>query len=68
LLDTGNIGGNKAIMFSPTSLSSFVRKMKNGKRSSFFKALNTLYQYGPILVRLPESSCRHERIPTALSA
>jgi len=66
LLDTGNVGGNEAIMFSPTSLSSFVGKMKNGKRSSFFKALNTLYQYGPILVRLPESSLRHGCVPTAL--
>ncbi len=68
LLDTGNIGGNKAIMFSPTSLSSFIRKMKIGKRSSFFKALNTLYQYGPILVRLPESTQRRNHGATAVSA
>ena len=56
LLDAGNVGDKKAIMFSPTSLSSFVSKMKNGKRALFFKALDTLYQYGPILVRLPESA------------
>lgn len=53
LLDTGNVGNDKAIMFSPTSLSSFVGKMKNGHRDIFFGALRTLYSYGPILVSMP---------------
>lgn len=56
LLDSGIVGESNAIMFSPTRLPSFVGKMKNGQRSSFFRALDTLYQYGPILVRLPESA------------
>ena len=62
LLDNGIVGDSNAIMFSPTKLPSFVGKMKNGQRSSFFRALDTLYQYGPILVRLPESAerCGHE--------
>lgn len=53
LLDAGDVGDDKAIMFSPTSLSSFVGKMKNGHRDKFFGALRTLYSYGPILVSMP---------------
>lgn len=68
LLDAGNVGDKKAIMFSPTSLSSFIGKMKNGKGSLFFKALDTLFQYGPILVRLPESARQRGAEVTALSA
>ena len=68
LLDTGDVGGEEAIMFSPTSLKSFVGKMKNEKRTSFFKALDTLYQYGPILVRMPESFRQYDCAQTALPA
>jgi response regulator RpfG family c-di-GMP phosphodiesterase len=68
LLDTGEIDGNKAVMFSPTSLRSFVGKMKADKRTSFFKALDTLYQYGPILVRMPEPMRQYNMAQTALSA
>lgn len=53
LLDAGEVGDDKTIMFSPTSLSSFVGKMKNGHRETFFGALRTLYSYGPILVSMP---------------
>jgi response regulator RpfG family c-di-GMP phosphodiesterase len=53
LLDAGGVGDDKAIMFSPTSLSSFVGKLKNGHRDTFFGALRTLYSYGPILVSMP---------------
>lgn len=55
LLDNGDVAEETAVMFSPTSLPSFFRKMKADRRPSFFKALRTLYQYGPILVRPPES-------------
>ncbi len=68
LLETGDIDGDTAVMFSPTSLMSFVRKMKAGKRKSFFHALNTLYQYGPILVRLPETCLSYSRHALALTA
>lgn len=68
LLDDGNVAGDSAVMFSPTSLPSFIRKMKSDKRSSFFKALHTLYQYGPILVRPPESALHCNNGLTALSA
>ena len=68
LLETGDVDGDTAVMFSPTSLMSFVRKMKVGKRKSFFRALNTLYQYGPILVRLPEACLSYGRHALALTA
>lgn len=68
LLDTGEVDGNKAVMFSPTSLSSFVGKMKTDTRTSFFKALDTLYQYGPILVRMPRSMRQSDSEQMALSA
>lgn len=68
LLNTDEIAANDAIMFSPTSLASFISKMKAEKRSSFFRALDTLFQYGPILVRTPESWRRREYGPFALSA
>jgi len=54
MLDSGEIDGGKAVMFTPTALTSFVDKMRNGGRRSFFKALRTLYQFGPILVRTPD--------------
>lgn len=55
MLDSGAIDGGEAVMFSPTVLTSFVQKMHNGGRRSFFKALRTLYQFGPILVQTPDS-------------
>jgi len=53
MLDKGDIDGGDAVMFTPTSLSSFVEKMRNGHRDVFFKAVHTLYEYGPILVSMP---------------
>lgn len=58
LLDNGTVAEDSTVMFSPTSLSSFMRKMKSDSRHSFFKALHTLYQYGPILVRPSDSALR----------
>lgn len=68
LLDNGTIAEDSVVMFAPTSLSSFVRKMKSEQRPSFFKALHTLYQYGPILVRPPVSALNYSGALTALSA
>lgn len=68
LLDNGNLAGDSAVMFSPTSLPSFIRKMRSDKRGAFFKALRTLYQYGPILVRPPDSALHCNSGLTALSA
>lgn len=68
LLDTGDVDGDKAVMFSPTSLTSFVRKMRGARRKSFFKALDTLSQYGPILVRTPRAFLQVGHDNMALSA
>lgn len=67
LLDNGTLADDSAVMFSPTSLSSFMRKMKLDKRPTFFKALRTLYQYGPILVRSSVAAMRRDDGVTALS-
>ncbi len=53
LIDNGDVGDDKAVMFTPTSLSSFVEKMRKGHRDVFLKAVRTLYEYGPILVSMP---------------
>ena len=53
LIDSGDVGDEKAVMFTPTSLTSFIDKMRNGHREIFLKAVRTLYEYGPILVSMP---------------
>jgi DNA-binding response OmpR family regulator len=68
LLDEGGIDGGDAVMFSPTSLVSFVRKMQFTNRARFFKALLTLYQFGPILVRAPRSVLCQDRYDLTESA
>lgn len=68
LLDTGEIDGGDAVMFSPTGLPSFVEKMRCGKREAFFKALNTLFQFGPILVRMPSEILAQDASELAISA
>ena len=62
ILDNGDVDEHKSVMFSPTSLTCFVRKLAINKRRSFFRALDTLYQYGPILVRVPSTfvGLRHQ--------
>ena len=68
LLANGAVADDAAVMFSPTSLASFIRKMAGEQRPSFFKALHTLYQYGPILVRPPDSALSYSGGLAALSA
>ncbi|MDJ0749204.1 MAG: hypothetical protein QNJ11_06950 [Woeseiaceae bacterium] len=53
MINDGDVGDDKAVMFTPTSLTSFVDKMRNGQREVFLKAVRTLYEYGPILVSMP---------------
>lgn len=60
-LDDGHVDGGDAVMFSPTSLVSFARKMQLANRTRFFNALQTLYQFGPILVRAPQAMLRQDR-------
>lgn len=68
LLDSGEVDGGGAIMFSPTGLASFIRKMQHDNRSRFFKAVHTLYQFGPILVRTPHMMLRNRNRRQSLSA
>ena len=68
MLDNGDVDEHKSVMFSPTSLTCFVRKLAINKRSSFFRALDTLYQYGPILVRVPSAFVGFSHQDMAMSA
>lgn len=68
LLDNGDLDEHRSVMFSPTSLTSFVRKLSVNKRKSFFRALDTLYQYGPILVRMPSAFAGFDQSGMAMTA
>lgn len=68
LLESGEIDGGNAVMFSPTGLAAFIGKMESKRRQMFFKALHTLYQFGPILVRTPSVVLRQDRREMAVSA
>lgn len=67
-LDGGDIDGGKAVMFSPTSLASFVRKLQPKVRASFLHALRTLYEYGPILVNIPLQELQRDDREYAIQA
>ena len=67
-LDEGHVDGGKAVMFSSTPLDSFTQKLRSDNRFRFFKALKTLYQYGPILVRTPAWTLRSNSRIFAMSA
>ena len=45
----------KSTMFTPTELTSFIKKMRQHSRGHFLRALSIIYGFGPILVRLPGS-------------
>lgn len=68
ILDNGEIDEHNSVMFSPTSLTCFVRKLGVSKRKTFFQALDTLYQYGPILVRMPTAYLGFDHRKMAMSA
>ena len=40
-------------MFAPTSLGSFIGKMRQHSRKRFLRALSVMCELGPVLVRLP---------------
>lgn len=68
MLDAGVIDGGKAVMFMPTPLNSFVGEMHQSGRECFFKALRTLFLYGPILVRTPEDVLLQEAVESVVPA
>lgn len=53
LLDRGAIDCDTSIMFSPTSLPSFLGKMHELSREKFLRTVTIVSGIGPILVRLP---------------
>ena len=59
---------NKPTMFTPTPFAEFMIGLLQEKRGRFVRALNTLYEFGPILVRPPWSAVPSVTEHTALSA
>ena len=53
VLDSAALHVGDAIMFEPTSLPSFLNKMRQHSQSTFLNALSKLSCIGPILVRMP---------------
>lgn len=53
ILDRGDIDCDTSIMFSPTSLTSFLGKMRELSREKFLRTVTIVSGIGPILVRLP---------------
>lgn len=55
-------------VFAPTSLSCFVRKMRQHSRRRFLRALEVMSDLGPILVSVPNALARQNEEEAALSA
>ena len=54
MLEAGELDDGEATMFKARTLDTFLQKLVGGRRQNFLEALLTLYQYGPILARLPD--------------
>ncbi len=55
VLDHAGVSDSRSVMFEPTELSCFLKKMQEHRRGRFKRALSVMYELGPILVRLPRS-------------
>lgn len=53
-LQAGEVDDGKAIMFWPTRLESFCKKLEPRNQNHLLKSLRTLYEFGPILLKTPE--------------
>ncbi len=53
LIASGELDEGRTTMFSARPLESFIAKLAPRGRNGFLRALATLYQYGPLLARLP---------------
>ncbi len=72
-LERDGILDTYSTMFAPTDLGCFLSKMSQHRQRRFMRALNVMYQLGPILVRTPRLStplCRPviARQPLAMTA
>ena len=55
LLEDAGVADGRCIMFEPAELSCFLKKMHEHRKARFKRALNVMYELGPVLVRLPRS-------------
>jgi CheY-like chemotaxis protein len=53
LLEAGTLDCRGSVMFAPTNLPSFLKKMRQISRSRFLRALSIIWGIGPVLVSLP---------------
>lgn len=68
LLDSGELDGGAATMFSARPLQFIFQKLAGNGCRAFLRALATLYQYGPILARQPDNFLHCGDDETQLSA
>jgi len=59
-LQAGEVDDGEAIMFWPTRLESFCKKLEPQNQNHLLKALRTLYEFGPILLKTPENVLRED--------
>lgn len=62
------LNDDSATMFSPTDLACFLSKMRTHRRRRFMRALDVMYQLGPVMVRMPRSFVHTPHQYAALSA
>lgn len=55
VLDSGELDEGQATMFSARPLEFIVRKLAGDDCEAFLRALRTLYRYGPVLARQPDT-------------
>ena len=60
LLDSDSLTQGNNNMFAPTSLCSFLGKMREHSSDRFLRALSVLSDIGPIVVRLPDFYSRDQ--------
>jgi len=68
LLHSGVFRRDSSRIFAPTTLFSFIKKMRQHSRNRFLRAVSVMYDLGPILVRLPASFVRRPDQQPALIA
>jgi len=68
MLETGELDDGEATMFTARALDNFLCKLVGRRRQAFLRALRTLYQYGPILARLPAPFLETVEQPEKLTA
>ncbi|MDJ0919477.1 MAG: hypothetical protein QNJ05_17100 [Woeseiaceae bacterium] len=55
VLSHAGVADGRSVMFEPTELSCFLKKMQEHRGERFKRALGVMYELGPIMVRLPRS-------------